>query len=483
MTKPGRNDPCPCGSGKKYKKCCLLREAGSVTSLNWQKMRRTEGEVVHTLLKHVDRYYGSNAAVEAWDEFSLWNGIPLDPDSELEVESAFIPWFVFNWIPDNAEVSEAEHLPEVQVALHYLETQSSRVDSFKRRFIEEICCQPYSFFVVTDIDPGEGMTLRDLFLGRAVYVHERQATTNLNKGEIIYSRIISMDGDSIMVGCAPTIIPPTYLHDFIDVRENFEDRIGRIDREFLLDYDVELRTIYYDIREELYNPLPPELHNTDDDLLQLTKLHYALGCAPSEALNALATLALVKNAHELTDEAVFDGQGELVSVAFPWLKKGNKLHAAWDNTVLGHISIDGDELTVDVNSQERAEAIKRKITRRLGKLAVYRHALIQSPEKMLEDAASARPGAGLPSAGRSSEELQALPEIQAELREMAEQHWNAWLDTPLPALQGKTPREAARTPSGRERLDAVFLQFEQHAESPQPFSPDVPSLRRALGLD
>src|SRR5215213_8259169 len=24
MSKPGRNDPCPCGSGKKYKHCCLL---------------------------------------------------------------------------------------------------------------------------------------------------------------------------------------------------------------------------------------------------------------------------------------------------------------------------------------------------------------------------------------------------------------------------------------------------------------------------
>ncbi|MBI2461799.1 MAG: SEC-C domain-containing protein [Candidatus Rokubacteria bacterium] len=23
--KVGRNDPCPCGSGKKYKKCCLLK--------------------------------------------------------------------------------------------------------------------------------------------------------------------------------------------------------------------------------------------------------------------------------------------------------------------------------------------------------------------------------------------------------------------------------------------------------------------------
>ena len=25
--KTGRNDPCPCGSGKKYKQCCLGKEA------------------------------------------------------------------------------------------------------------------------------------------------------------------------------------------------------------------------------------------------------------------------------------------------------------------------------------------------------------------------------------------------------------------------------------------------------------------------
>ena len=27
MNKPGRNDPCPCGSGRKYKRCCLGHEA------------------------------------------------------------------------------------------------------------------------------------------------------------------------------------------------------------------------------------------------------------------------------------------------------------------------------------------------------------------------------------------------------------------------------------------------------------------------
>jgi predicted TPR repeat methyltransferase len=33
MTKPGRNDPCSCGSGKKYKKCCGLNESTMVAPL------------------------------------------------------------------------------------------------------------------------------------------------------------------------------------------------------------------------------------------------------------------------------------------------------------------------------------------------------------------------------------------------------------------------------------------------------------------
>ncbi len=30
MAKIGRNTPCPCGSGKKYKKCCLLLHNGAI---------------------------------------------------------------------------------------------------------------------------------------------------------------------------------------------------------------------------------------------------------------------------------------------------------------------------------------------------------------------------------------------------------------------------------------------------------------------
>ena len=37
--KPGRNDPCPCGSGKKYKKCCLYKENNAVTVSNSSAVR------------------------------------------------------------------------------------------------------------------------------------------------------------------------------------------------------------------------------------------------------------------------------------------------------------------------------------------------------------------------------------------------------------------------------------------------------------
>ena len=38
MAKIGRNDPCPCGSGKKYKKCCLLQQDGAKRYPFKQKM-------------------------------------------------------------------------------------------------------------------------------------------------------------------------------------------------------------------------------------------------------------------------------------------------------------------------------------------------------------------------------------------------------------------------------------------------------------
>jgi len=480
MKKSGRNDPCPCGSGKKYKKCCLAKEVTPVASLTWLKMRRTEGELIPTLLKHADKFYGLEAFAEAWDEFSLWEGVPMDPSSQPELDTAFLPWFAFNWVPDNAEIQESEHLPEMPVAMHYLETKGSRMDTFQQRFIKEICSQPYSFFMVTDVSPGESLTLRDLILEREVTVHERQASATLLKASIIFTRIITMDDASIMVGCAPTVIPPTYHNYFIDFRENMAKKNPNYDQSVLWEYDLELRTMYYDIREALSNPALPQLHNTDGDLMQFTKLYYTLTCSPRQALDALVTLSLEEDADVFLQDGKFDVHGELVSIEFPWLKEGNQKHAGWDNTVIGHIAIDGNLLTIDVNSQERADVTKGEIESRLGNQASFRNAVIQSSEKMLEEIANRPPGVNLEE--QRNEDLQA-PEVQETLKEMSEQHWQAWLDSSIPALKDQTPREAVKTVTGRERLEALLWQFEVQSESLQSFRPDIKALRQELGLD
>ncbi len=74
--------------------------------------------------------------------------------------------------------------------------------------------------------------------------------------------------------------------------------------------------------------------------------------------------------------------------------------------------------------------------------------------------------------------------MQEQLREHMASHWEAWLDEPIPALRDQTPREAARTPLGRELLEALLHDYEWSSQR-QPdafFGPDVAALRRKLGM-
>ena len=60
------------------------------------------------------------------------------------------------------------------------------------------------------------------------------------------------------------------------------------------------------------------------------------------------------------------------------------------------------------------------------------------------------------------------------------------IDESLPILDGKTPRETAKTEAGRELLEALLLQFESHnleKGSCDLFNPDIDYLKKELGMD
>lgn len=71
--KIGRNDPCPCGSGKKYKQCCLKAPTGN-------KKRKFAAKVLTQTKQPLDlleRTYGSSIA-------KTKEGQPEAPPAEQE---------------------------------------------------------------------------------------------------------------------------------------------------------------------------------------------------------------------------------------------------------------------------------------------------------------------------------------------------------------------------------------------------------------
>lgn len=74
----------------------------------------------------------------------------------------------------------------------------------------------------------------------------------------------------------------------------------------------------------------------------------------------------------------------------------------------------------------------------------------------------------------------------AQIAEMMEAHWTGWVDEKLPALHGKTPRQAVRTADGREAVEALLVDIERRKDAHGPREAlnreGVRQVRERLGL-
>jgi hypothetical protein len=69
---------------------------------------------------------------------------------------------------------------------------------------------------------------------------------------------------------------------------------------------------------------------------------------------------------------------------------------------------------------------------------------------------------------------------------MMQDHWKAWCDKPIPMLGNQTPRQAAKTMIGKEKLEALLLQYERRdaeRSDDDPLKTDMHYLRTELALD
>lgn len=475
----GRNDPCPCGSGRKYKRCCASQSTWTGDSL-WHRMRAAEGRCVDATADWLRQRHGREILEAAFGEFLLGEEDEGDLLDHPEFENLFIPWSLFAWAPGGRGF-RPETWPRERLGLAFLHERGDRLDPFERRFLEEVCAQPFGFHQILQVEPQRSLLLRDLLTGEERRVCEKLATTVASRGAILFTRVVSLDGVSIMTGAGLHLIPPIFAPRLLDLRDALLPRGEAAKPGALLALDGVLRGSYFEIVEQIENPPPIELRNTDGDPLELIQLRYALRCAPEQAFEALKGLALDHSDEDLLSDAKIVA-GRLGEVSFPWIKRGNKQNKSWDNTILGHIEIGQGRLRVDVNSRPRAKRIRREIERRIGGEAIFEAESAQSSEALLA-VAEGKPKKERAKQRAERERFEADPAVRELTERMGRQHWESWVDQRLPVLGGRTPREAVRDPRGRERLDALLLEFEwSAAETRNPLVPDVGALRRQLGL-
>lgn len=483
-TKPKRNEPCFCGSGKKYKKCCFLKASRTteVTDLAWRKLRQTEGSVIDA---HLYPYIAKKIpgdAIEIAMEDLFPAEFPESLNKDLFFSDFFFPWLLFNWIPEDACNIE-QFDSQKTIALNYLQNYPNKLTSPEKRFIEAISKTYYSFYTTLEVQLDQYLRVKDVLLGTTHQIKERKATHQLKRGDVIFSRILTLDEQSIFVGMAPLTISSHYLSLLIDfknwlIEENDNQPLtGQVLRDEL---DIELFDYFFEIIEDVFDSTTPKLYNTDDEPLQFSKSYFKLNITPEQALHKLLPLTLSDDINDYLKDAQHDESGNIREVTFTWSKKGNEKHGSWDNTLMGYISASTGKLVLETNSENRTKTGIKLLEKMLGKDIHFQKTLIESPEQKLKSSPDSKPD------NQVSPELLESPEVQEQIKAMAHKHWQNWFDEPIPALNNQTPREAAKTDAGKERLEALFLHYEnltsKQANSNNLFTPDVEYLKSELGL-
>ncbi len=444
--KVGRNAPCPCGSGKKYKKCCLSKETTDFRDLDYRRLSKVHTRLVDRLFPFAIRTFGEPVIELARNDFLLWPAEDELDDENIERDAPiFGPWFLFQWeyVAEDADYV----LPgpeEATVAELYLEEKEGRIDPLERSLIQAFNRKPFTFLEVLRVDPDRGMQVKDVLTGGVMEVCERWATRHIEPGDLFFGTAAEVNGIGLLIGLGATPIPPERKPAIIALRGwlQEEEEVSALTAEDLFCRQEEIRGLYFDLEELLLTP--PELTNTDGESLEFHRLRYKIASA-EETFEGLRDLCVTQDEDELRADADSDRKGRVKRVEFPWDRERFRNNPDLTNTVLGRLSIEGRRLTVEVNSAERAQRIREEIEARLGKSARLLKDEVEDPDDLLEEAGSSE-----------QDDLMEIPEVRKHVQEMIAGHWERWIHQELPALGGRTPEQAVKTPDGREAVEALL---------------------------
>jgi hypothetical protein len=359
-----RNSPCPCGSGRKYKQCCLRTPSYPLSTRAPARYASIATYATRASSIEVAREYAELAEPEAGMfalDLAIFEGGVLD-----------------DYLDERGDLLPGDELAMVQ----------------RWRSV------PLAPYEVTAVQPGASLTMRPLLGGSPVRLADRSLSGGVRRLDLLVARVLD-DGDGPVLLAHP-------------LRADRRRRRGLLE---LFDGGYEPWEV-----AAFFGPQPPPLlRNREGHLLVQCTATYDL---PETAMEG----AWRRLAAELEEDGEPD---RLLATA----------EIDGEQVIRGSLHRQQRQLTITANSVERLGELQQQVLAAAPGSRLVSESIVPMEELLAEGErdpqATADPDAEARRMGLSPEEEVALLEqvmIEYELR---------WLDQTLPALEGRTPRQAA----------------------------------------
>lgn len=492
----GRNDPCPCGSGKKYKKCCLpsqpsMSSDGSPETSRSKSMLATE----NSLRKKLEKFMGRNEFREdlniAWTTF--WNEDVSSPSSTQDIDikkySLFAEWFIHEYRLSGRGYN-------IPLANLFYQNYKYTLSSDEEAMLEDWLNAFYGVFEVQSVSVGAGALVKDMFSDEEYFINDISFSKTAMKNTIAGIHILPFRGKYYAYGTGFMVAP--FLKEkmiaYLDLKYQKHLKSSKESPtigQFIRTQSHILHHLAIDIEKNKKEK--PVMHTTEGYRLLFSKSEFDVH--DYRALKEFLDANKGRFAFMGSDEKIRGGLRYDYQTAYD--PKNNNFKSMPDDgrmhitlniesdgnqlLCLGNLTLTGKKLYAECMSKERLDNLANILS------GLERSGAISRTSTSYEDPAdSLDSDTDEDDDEENSYEKEEMPDgVKKAISDHLEKYTMDWLDTPIPALDNMTPREAAKTQSGKkelkELLKTIEYLYDLHKKTNRPYM-NVPKIKKILGI-
>jgi len=196
----GRNDPCWCGSGRKYKKCHLNEDE---TRRRTPKSQSADSHIARLLMDFMNDEFGKEDLTEA---MGLFFGHVIDEFESEATQMCFMDWAINDFQSRKFGRTVVEE---------YRVRHGSSLPQSDQLLLKEWSCSRYGILEVLRVDRGTGVEVKDLLFDDVFFVYDVTSSLVLKPGITLLTRIRQENGRTIFTASGLTV-PPAVRDPFLD---------------------------------------------------------------------------------------------------------------------------------------------------------------------------------------------------------------------------------------------------------------------------